>query len=144
MSVSPQLSRYAATDAKLLFMGRTQKTPDGLVRVGYPGVTLRFAFEGTAARLQAACTSSDCIVLPFVDGQRQAPLRLNAGSNDVTLVTGLTTARHEIDLVRQTETWLGVMTLEGLTLPDGHLVDATAFPERRLLFIAVPLESRAG
>lgn len=135
MSIPSSPTRIGPSDPQLLFMGRTQKMREGQMRVGYPGVTLRFAFEGTEAVLFASCNTGNCILLPFVDGDRRPPIRLSQGPNELLLAKQLPPGRHLIELVRQTETWLGIMTLEGITLPGGRLVDAQPWPQRRLLFI---------
>jgi lysophospholipase L1-like esterase len=43
---------------------------------------------------------------------------------------------HELEVIRTTETWLGVMTVEGFTLsPQTRMEPPSHAPERRLLFI---------
>lgn len=125
----------AATDPLVLVMGRVQVTGDGKLRVGFPGVSMRLAFEGSGATMTASC-SGDCVVKTTVDGVSKGDLRLAAGKNYLSLASGLAPGRHQIELIRQTETWLGVMTVEGFTLSIGaRLVAPEAWPRRRLLFI---------
>jgi lysophospholipase L1-like esterase len=62
--------------------------------------------------------------------------RLAEGQADLPLTDALGPGIHQIEFLRQTETWLGVMTVEGFTLaPGAKLVTPTPWPERRLLFI---------
>jgi len=126
----------SATDPLVLVMGRVQVIGDGKVRVGFPGVSIRLAFEGSGAIMTASCSTGDCIVACTVDGVPKGNLRLAAGENQLSLASGLAPGRHQIDLIRQTETWLGVMTVEGFTLSVGaHLAAPEPWPQRRLLFI---------
>ena len=125
-----------ATDPRVLVMGRVQVTADGKLRAGFPGVSIRLAFEGSGASLHATCNSADCFLATEVDGVSQGNLRLANGENHLALASGLAPGHHQIELIRQTETWLGVMTLDGFLLSQGaRLVAPEPWPQRRLLFI---------
>ena len=90
-------------------MGRIQVTDNAKLRVGFPGVSIRLAFEGSGAILQATCEFADCFVATTVDGVWQGNQRLSPGEDRLVLASELALGHHQIELVRQTETWLGVM-----------------------------------
>lgn len=46
-----------ANDVNVSVMGRVEHTPEGGLRLGYPGVTLRVVFEGTSLAVRAVSSN---------------------------------------------------------------------------------------
>ncbi len=126
----------AADDARIAVMGRTALA-NGRLRMGFPGVTLRFVYRGTAPILRMTGDSPDCYFNLACNGWDPVVIRLKAGPNAIALPTGV--APREgwlIELVRRTESWMGTASFDGLVLPAGcEILAPPAWPERKLMFI---------
>ncbi len=134
-----------ASDERIGVMGRTERTKDGGHRFGYPGVTLRLALDGPSISMRARSTSGDSRLSISVDGAAPHTLRLTKVDADWLLAEGLGSGEHQIEIAHRTETWQGVVSVLGFTLPPGaRLLSARAFPERRLLVIGDSVTSGEG
>jgi lysophospholipase L1-like esterase len=134
-----------ASDERIGVMGRTERTREGGHRFGYPGVTLRLALEGPSVSMRARSTSGDSRLSISVDGAAPHTLRLTQGEADWLLADGLGSGEHQIEIAHRTETWQGVVSVLGFTLPRGaRLLSARPFPERRLLVIGDSVTSGEG
>lgn len=125
-----------AFDPRITFMGRIAETDAGAV-MGFPAVTIRFSYRGPAPSLHFSARSPDCYFDLSCNGWDPVVIRLNEGENQIALPTGKAPAEGwMIELVRRTESWMGVATFEGLTIPEGcELVAPPAWPERKILVI---------
>ena len=126
----------SARDPRLAYMGRLVLADDG-ARMGFPGVTVRFAYRGPAPTLRLGASSPTCFFNLACNGWDPVVLHLHPGDNEVPLPTGAAPdAGWVVDLVRRTESWQGVAVFEGLALPPGcELLPPPPWPERRLMFI---------
>ncbi len=125
-----------ANDPRVAVMGRVFRLPDGGLRFGYPGVTLRVALTGSGLTARAACSTGNCRLAVTVDAGPARVVRLPARERDVELAAGLGPGTHVVELVHRTETWQGIVTVRGLVLPAGATLETPPpWPERRLLFI---------
>ncbi len=126
----------APDDARIAVMGRTEIT-DGKVLMGFPGVTVRFAFRGPAPTLKLTASNANGFFNLSCHGWDPVLIHLKQGTNEIALPTG--PAPQEgwmIELVRRTESWMGTASFDGLILPTGcELLPAPAWPQRKLLFI---------
>lgn len=126
-------------------MGRVDRSDPKRVRIGFPGITLRVAFSGSQLGLRGACTSADCQISVIVDDAAARALRLTKGTADTLLVAGLGPGVHHVDVVRRTEYWQGVWSVEGLLLEaNGELATPEPWPDRKLLFIGDSVTSGEG
>ena len=124
------------SDARIAVMGRVDRSDPARMRIGYPGVTVRVRFEGGSLSMRVAATTADCHIAVILDGGEPRVVRLAKGASEVSLAEGLASGEHTVDVVHRTETWVGVVTLLGLRLgPGARLLDAPAWPRRRMLFI---------
>lgn len=125
-----------ADDPRLAVMGRTQ-LEDGRLKLGFPGITLRFAFRGPAPTLKLTAHGADCYFNLSCNGWDPVLIHLHPGANDIALPTG--PAPREgwtIELVRRTESWMGTASFDGLVLPAGcELLPPPPAPTRKLMFI---------
>lgn len=124
------------TDPRVAVMGRVDRSAPARLRLGYPGVTLRLAFEGTQLAMRVSCSSGRSRIAVLVDGGEPRVVHLPAGESEVVLAQGLPAGHHTVDVVHRTETWQGIVTVRGFVLGPGGRLDApAAWPERRMLFI---------
>jgi lysophospholipase L1-like esterase len=128
-------------------MGRALQTPDGALRFGFPGVTLRLAFEGTGLSWRAASSTGQNRVAISIDGGAAQTLQIAEGPHDHVLAEGLATGPHTLEIVHRTETWQGIVSVSGFQLqpPAGAAwLTPEPFPERRLLIIGDSVTSGEG
>ena len=123
-----------ASDEHVAVMGRVERTESGMLRFGYPGVTLRLSVEGPALGIRAGCGGSNCRLGVVIDGKPTRVVPLTPGVSDQMLVDGLAPGTHTIDVVQRTETWQGVVSVHGF-MTAGRLWPAKPWPKRRLLFV---------
>ena len=126
----------APDDARIAVMGRTELT-DGKVQMGFSGTTVRFAFRGPAPTLKLTASNANCFFNLSCNGWDPVLIRLKQGANEIALPTG--PAPKEgwmIELVRRTESWMGIASFDGLILPAGcEMLPPPVWPARKLLFI---------
>ena len=126
----------APDDARIAVMGRTELT-DGKVQMGFSGTTVRFAFRGPAPTLKLTASNANCFFNLSCNGWDPVLIRLKQGANEIALPTG--PAPKEgwmIELVRRTESWMGIASFDGLVVPDGcELLPPPVWPVRKLMFI---------
>lgn len=134
-----------ASDPRIGWMGRVDTTDPARPRFGYPGVTLRVAFEGGSVGLRVAAATPNVHVLVRVDGADSRVVRLPEGESDLGLAGGLGPGPHTAELVHRTETWQGTMAVLGVRLPPGgRLLPAAPFPRRKLLFLGDSVTCGSG
>lgn len=146
MTDSKLLTQFVPiADPRISVMGRVDRADPKRVRIGFPGVTLRIALSGSELGLRGACTSAECQLIVIVDGAASRPLRLPQGTADTLLVKGLAPGVHHVDIVRRTEHWQGIWTVEGVLLgAHGELTEPKPWPERKLQFIGDSVTSGEG
>ena len=126
----------APDDPRIAVMGRTELV-EGKIRLGFPGITVRFTFRGPAPTLKLTGNNANCFFNLSCNGWDPVVIHLAQGKNEIALQTG--PAPQEgwvIELVRRTESWMGTASFDGLILPAGsELLPPPAWPTRKLLFI---------
>lgn len=132
-AIAPTEQVIQAADANIVRMGRTVATPGGALRFGYPGVTLRVAFEGTHLAMDAS-SSGNSVLDVIVDGGKPVVLRLGMSNGPIDLVNNAAPGRHTVELVHRTETWLGTPEIRNF-ITDGSFVAAAPLPSRKLLVL---------
>lgn len=128
----------AATDARLRWMGRTAPADDGGgLTLAYPGVAVRFTYRGAAPVLRLRAHSEQCYFNLSINGWESAVLHLAAGENEIPLLSGPAPAEGwVVQLVRRTEAWQGLVTFEGIVVPDGgEVLAGPTWPERKIMVI---------
>ncbi len=132
------VARVLATDGRLDWMGRTAATSTGGRIMAYPGVQLRFRYSGPAPRLRLRAESETCYFNLSINGWSPAVLHLAPGENVIPLPAGPAPATGwEVTLVRRTEAWQGLATLECIEILDAKtkIASPSSGPDRRLLVI---------
>ena len=117
-------------------MGRTELA-GGRMKMGYPGITIRFAYRGPAPILKLTGDNPNCYFNLSCNGWDPVMLRLHPGENEIPLPAGPAPASGwPVELFRRTESWMGPASFDGLLLPAGcELLAPPAWPERKLMFI---------
>ncbi len=139
-------SRFLSASAPNVgVMGRADRTSSGRLRLGYPGVTLRLAFTGSRVSLHSNCSSPNCRLAVIVDGGPPSIVRLPQADSEVALVQGLAAGEHQLEIIRRTEFWQGVLNVVGFGMdPNAELLPHTPWPPRKLLFIGDSVTSGEG
>lgn len=129
-------TKIAADDARIAYMGRTELSSHK-VRMGYPGITIRFVYRGPAPVIEMSGDTPDCFFNLSCNGWDPVLIHLKQGANEIALPTGVAPAGGWlVELVRRTESWMGTASFDGLLLPPGgELLPVPPGPERRLMFI---------
>ncbi len=133
---APPRASVAPNDARIATMGRTELAA-GKVRMGFPGITVRFVYRGPAPVLKLTGDSPNCFFNLACNGWDPVMIHLKQGENEIALPTGIAPpGGWLIELVRRTESWMGTASFDGLLLPAGcELLPPPAWPERKLMFI---------
>ncbi len=117
-------------------MGRVEMTEKG-ARMGYPGVTVRFAYSGPAPQIRLTGGSPDCYFNLSCNGWEPVLIHLKQGENVIDLPTGAAPrSGWLVELVRRTESWMGTASFDGIVAPKGcGILPAPPMPARKLMFI---------
>jgi len=136
LTLAAEPRTIAPDDARIAVMGRTELA-GGKVQMGFPGITVRFAFRGPAPALKLTANNANCFFNLSCNGWDPVLIHLKQGENEIALPTGAAPRDGwVIELVRRTESWMGLASFDGLVLPEGcELLPAPAWPARKLMFI---------
>lgn len=126
----------APDDPRIICMGRTELTA-GRMKMGFPGITVRFAYRGPAPTLKLTGHNANCFFNLSCNGWDPVLVQLKPGENEIALPSGVAPAGGWlIELVRRTESWMGTASFDGLLLPARcELLPPPAWPQRKLMFI---------
>ncbi len=134
--MNPASAVVPPQDPHFQYMGRFALVGDE-ARLGFPGVTIRFAYRGPAPTVLFGASSPYCAFNLAVNGWEPVVIRLPEGRSELPLPSGV--APQEgwlVELTRRNENWQGVAAFRGLVLPAGcELLAPPPLPERRLMFI---------
>lgn len=131
-----KMNTLYSSDERVAIMGRSALLPNNSVRIGYPGVTARVAFEGTSVSLDVHASTDASRLGVTVDAGDERMIRLKAGEQRVVLAQYLPAGAHVVSVVHRTETWQGIIELGRFTLDDGgHFLARPPERQRRLLVI---------
>jgi lysophospholipase L1-like esterase len=127
-------------------IGRTADFAPDEVRMGFPGITIQFAYRGPAPTVLFGANSADCYFDLQCNDWEPTTFRLAEGRCELALPTGVTSdLPNRIEIVRRNESWQGVASFYGLLLPEGgELTPLPAAATRRMLFIGDSITGGAG
>ena len=132
-------AKIVRADSKsMAWTGRVDRKPDGAVTMAYPGVELRFRVKAVSQlKARFTTTSENCWFGVEIDDMPLQKVQLAKGDSVVTLADGLDPKRdHTVRIVRRTECWIGIATLQSLDLgAGGEVLAPPRLPKKRLLFI---------
>jgi hypothetical protein len=125
-----------ASDSRIVVEGRCATSPEGGVRMGFPGVVLHIHFHGSALTMRANSNSDEAFFSVAVDGGKPVRLQMHWGKHDYAILNEATPGDHQIEIARLTESWEGVCNVLGFDLgSDGSLLAPPELPARKFLFI---------
>jgi len=114
-------------------------------RFGYPGTGIIFRFQGTSARLQVSSDSDKSALTVVLDHGVPKLQLLQKGANDVDLTGRLQNSSHTVEIYKRTESWQGILTVQGIQLLDGGtLLPPPPLPSRTLMFVGDSVTCGAG
>lgn len=120
----------------LTWVGRYDSRDMVHPRLAYPGTGVQFRFRGTGANLRIASTTATSALTVVIDHGEPQLRVLKQGENDVELLTTADPGPHTVEVYKRTETWQGIVTIEGVDLaPASELVPSEPLPVRKLIFI---------
>jgi len=124
-------------DPRIIVTGRCVVEANGETKMGFPGVTVRFAYRGPAPIVLLSATSPHTGFNVSVNGWDPVIAYAKEGASELPLPSGPAPATGwVVELVRRNENWQGQNTLRGLELPPGcELLAPPALPPRKLMFI---------
>jgi lysophospholipase L1-like esterase len=124
--------RMGVVAAGVRWVGRVDTTTPTAPRFGWSGNGFIAQFSGTGltAALSLTASSEKYNFKTVIDGTPQPAFTGPSTDNTYALATGLTAGTHTVELYRQTEGGEGIVTLTGLTVADGTLLDPPAGPSR--------------
>jgi lysophospholipase L1-like esterase len=106
------------------------------VRLAYPGTGFEFRFRGTGAQMQISSMSDTSALTVVVDHGAPQLRLLKKGENTVDLLAGAEDLAHTVLVMKRTETWQGVLTVNSITAaPGSQMLDPMPMPARRIMFI---------
>ena len=126
-----------AADASVRIMGRTAEK-DGSVTMAFPGVEMEVKFTGSASvSMRGEVLNNHGWYNYYVDGATQPFLEIITGKFNVKLADNLDPkAVHTIRIVRRSESWEGVVRVDGFSLDDGaKILSPDPLPARKILAI---------
>jgi len=132
----PATVHISPKDPRILYMGRVALS-DVEAKMGFPGVTLRFAYRGPAPTVLLGAASPTCSFNLSCNGWDPVPVFLKEGRNELLLPSHIAPAAGwVVELARRNENWQGIASFLGIELPQGcELLPPPPFPSRKLLFI---------
>lgn len=123
-------------DPHLRLLGRIDDRDPAHPRLAYPGTGIEFRVMGTSANLEVRSdTPMSALTIVVDQGAPQLHL-LTAGDNDVSIPLPLDNGPHIVQIYKRTETWQGILTLNGIEFsPGAALLDPPPVPARKLMFV---------
>lgn len=115
--------------------GRAQQLDSGALRIGYPGVTLHTRFEGRYLALRAHSTGEQSALGIQIEGEPPRILPLEKTPQDWVLIDSDEGIERRVEITHRGETWLGQVTIEGVTLNEGAALTPADLPQRKLLVV---------
>ncbi|MCA9596308.1 MAG: endo-1,4-beta-glucanase [Myxococcales bacterium] len=102
------------------FVGRTDDSETGVVKMAWSGSGILFRFDGTEASVTLDDPAGFWTVL--VDGAEQPRLETQKGEQKYVVATGLAAGEHEVRMYRRTEASFGATRYLGVDLGGGMLL----------------------
>ncbi|HLP02914.1 MAG TPA: GDSL-type esterase/lipase family protein [Opitutaceae bacterium] len=135
--MTASLTHVSPRDPRIQYIGRLAFPGADEAKMGFPGVTIRFAYRGPAPTLAFGATSPFCAFNLTVNGWDPVVIRLPEGRSELPLPSGVAPQDGwVVELVRRNENWQGLASFHGFELPAGcELVAPPPPPARKLMFI---------
>ncbi len=114
--------------------GRFELTTPTAPRCSFPGCTIVARFTGTAisARLRESGTSQWTV---RIDAAAPTVIKTSSATETYALASGLAAGEHRVELMKRTESYVGISSFLGFTITGGALVQSPAPWTRRIELI---------
>jgi lysophospholipase L1-like esterase len=124
------------SDDRIQFIGRIDDRNPLKPRLAYPGTEIRLRLHGASMRLVLSSDSDKSALTIVVDHGAPRLQLLHAGLNDLTLSAVPAEGDHTFEIIKRTETWQGILTIESISLPaDVILLPPPMRSARKLMFV---------
>lgn len=135
-------SSIGFTNEKVRLIGRFDLSREGRARFTWPGSSLEFRFEGTAAGIGIA--GNDRVrFLVTVDGHDKE-LWVTQGEDVYQLASGLKAGKHSVRVTRLSESFTGVTAFTSGPIVQGKMLMPPDPPGRRLLVLGDSITAGYG
>ena len=115
-------------DDRIQLIGRVDDRNPLKPRLAYPGTEIRLRVRGGSLRLIVSSDSDKSALTIVVDHGAPRLQLLHAGSNDVTLAAVPAEGDHTFEMVKRTETWQGILTVESIRLRHSGVPEESRAP----------------
>ncbi|HSI83450.1 MAG: SGNH/GDSL hydrolase family protein [Candidatus Methylacidiphilales bacterium] len=119
--------RIGAEDPLVLYSGRRDDTQKGAVMFGYSGARIRTAFTGESIGMWMDSPNPNWVNI-YVDGKRISKIKVSGEGGYYELVSGLSKAKHTVEVIRATEANQSLTIFKGFALPEGARTES--WPEK--------------
>ena len=124
------------SNPRLRLVGQVDDLDAAHPRLAYPGTGLLLRFTGRSIGLDVDSSSDTSALTVLVNEGAPLTYVLHQGPQNLVIAADTTDGPQTVQIVKRTETWQGVLTLEDITVPEGTtLLAAPELPTRKLLFI---------
>jgi hypothetical protein len=137
----------APDDKHLQYTGRVDFTHPEAPVISWPETAIAGNFTGTSLAVTLDDEKGKNYFNVFLDGEKSAPLILQAdqGSKTYVLATGLAPGKHSFLITKRTEGEEGATVVKGFELADGgQMLAPPARPKRRIEFFGDSVTSGMG
>jgi lysophospholipase L1-like esterase len=140
-SVGQKMQMIEASNPNIQYSGRINTHNPKALLMGYPGVTIKAKFQGTAIKAvfndfskgEDASTTYFNVIL---DDGPPSLLKLDPSQEVYPLASGLKDTIHTIELHKRTEAFVGLVAFKGFqVMPGKTLVTPEPLPARKIEFI---------
>lgn len=133
-SAGPSLT--PASDARLRFFGQIDARDPQHPRLAYPATGLMLRFTGKSVELRVESSTDTSALSVVVNHASPLTYVLDKGPQSVVIAADSATAVQTVEIYKRTETWQGLVTVNGVLLPEGtSLLAPPELPRRKLLFL---------
>jgi lysophospholipase L1-like esterase len=121
---------------RIQFIGRIDDRNPLKPRLAYPGTEIRLRLHGGSMRLVLSSDSDKSALTIVVDHGAPRLQLLHLGLNDLTLSAAPAEGDHTFEIMKRTETWQGILTVESISLPPDVILLPPPIPsQRKLMFV---------
>lgn len=143
--LQPLPQKFAANDPGIQYIGRVDDSDPRRPRLAYPGTSIRFRFHGRSFGISLSCNSDQSALTVVVDHGQPHLVLLKKGENALNDFGALEDTNHTIEIVKRTETWQGIITLESVDLSaSAALLPPPPRSARKLMLIGDSVTCGAG
>ena len=136
MSAQALPAQVLLNNDRIQLIGRIDDRNPLKPRLAYPGTEIRLRLHGASIHLVVSSDSDKSALTIVIDHGAPRLQLLHAGSNDLTLTAVPAAGDHTFEIIKRTETWQGILTIESISLPgDVILLPPPMRSARKLMFV---------